>query len=93
MAYEPEKDVLVADLGTIAVSEKASLSVQVRAYDKGAAKVCLSETGPKQDGTVWRKSLGRFPLEHAVELSELIALAGKHALANGNAKKAKESVK
>lgn len=80
MPYDPQKDVLVHDFGSIALSERVRLTVQIRAYDGGAAKLCLTERGTKKNGEPWNRPLGRFALEHTDELGRYFADAARVAI-------------
>lgn len=67
MAYEEDKDVLVTDHGTV---EGTSFTVQTRAYDGGAVKLCVYRAVGQKGKTV---KVLRLPVDEAVALGKWLS--------------------
>jgi hypothetical protein len=71
--YEEEKDVVVAEMGTVELGNDTVLNVTLRSYNSGPEKVSIQKQGTKKDGTPWgTANVGRLTAPQASELAQIL---------------------
>tara|TARA_Y100000310_G_scaffold334383_1_gene414043 strand:+ start:540 stop:824 length:285 start_codon:yes stop_codon:yes gene_type:complete len=85
MAYDANKDKLIADLGAI---PNTNMGAELRCYDEGETRVSIFRTFEKKDKKTGKKvparrQVVRLGLKDAVNLGEfLVAVTAKHGVAD-----------